>query len=97
MRDYFLPERLQLHLPTRRDVDVHYLPSGRAHDGVASSEITELPCPQRGSISTRRHSGSTKSDVRSAGMMTTDCENRNKNATREVGVRGHEREAVTQT
>jgi hypothetical protein len=41
VRDYFLPERLQLHLPTRRDVDVHYLLSGRAHDGVAGSEITE--------------------------------------------------------
>ena len=41
MRD-FLPERLRLHLPTRRDVDVHYLLSGRAHDGVASSEITEV-------------------------------------------------------
>lgn len=60
MRD-FLPERLQLHLPTRRDVDVHYLLSGRAHDGVANSEITaRIYCYQNG-----LRSGSTESAVRS--------------------------------
>jgi hypothetical protein len=66
VRDYFLPERLQLHLPTRRDVDVHYLLSGRAHDGVAGSEITEVQyCPRCGSTAIRRHSGSTNPAVRS--------------------------------